>query len=1165
MAPECSRRDFLRLSAQGAAGAVLWLAFDPVYLEAASPVRVESPLSAYPSRDWEKVYRDLWKEDSRFVFTCAPNDTHNCLLWAHVKNGVIVRISPTYGYGKATDLYGNKASHRWDPRACQKGLVMARKFYGDRRIRRPRVRKGFLEWVEAGFPRDPETGAPKMDRNKRGEDSWLEIDWDRAFDIAARTMQNVAQTYSGEQGAQYLLKQGYDPDMVNHENYGQAGTRTIKLRGGMPLLGVTRIMSFYRMANMLALLDAHVRKVGPDEAKGAKYLDSYTWHTDLPPGHPLVTGYQTVEFELWAAEHARLVTTWGMNWISTKMPDGHWLAEARLKGTKVINISTDYQSTSQRGDEVIIIRPGTDAALALGAAKVIIDERLYDEENVKNFTDLPLLVRMDTLQLLRARDLIAGYQPAPLSKTRVYATDARGNPQEKLPSNYQQDRQYVSDKLRAEWDDFVVWDLKSGRPRVVTRDHVGADFRRLGLDPALTGEYTVTLTDGKAVPVQPVFALVNKYLDDNCDLQTISELTWAPGEAIQSLARQVAANKQATLFATGMGPNHFFNAELKDRAIFLLAALTDNIGHIGGNVGSYAGNYRASAFNGLPYYNFEDPFDIELDPEKQPRYKAYAKGESAHFYNYGDRPLKAGNKNFTGSGHMPSPTKVLWFANSNSMLGNAKWHYDVVHNTLPRIDAIFVNEWWWTGGCEYADLVFGVDSWAEFPYPDMTASCTNPFLCVFPSTGLPRRIFDTRYDLEVVAGVARRLGEITGDQRMIDYFKFLHEKKAEVYLQRILDYSAATRGYRIEDLHARARQGIPALMHYRTYPRQGGWEQRYENQPWYTKTGRLEFYRDEPELIDHGENLPVWREPVDSTFYDPNAILARPHPAIRPKKPSDWGFAEQDRSSETRQVRNVTYSWDQLKATRHPLMEKDARYQFIFISPKYRHGTHTTPIDVDYMAAFFGPFGDMYRHDKRKPWVGEGYLEINPADAKKLGIEDGDYIWLDADPQDRPYRDWKPGDQFYEVARCMCRARYNNAIPPGVTKMFYNMYSASKGTVRGQKERPDGLAKNPDTNFQAMFRHGSHQSGTRAWLRPVLLTDSMVRKPVFGHVIGKGFEADVHCANGAPKESFVKLEKAEDGGYGGQKLWLAARLGLRPSYESDVMKRYLRGGFVTKA
>lgn len=75
--------------------------------------------------------------------------------------------------------------------------------------------------------------------------------------------------------------------------------------------------------------------------------------------------------------------------------------------------------------------------------------------------------------------------------------------------------------------------------------------------------------------------------------------------------------------------------------------------------------------------------------------------------------------------------------------------------------------------------------------------------------------------------------------------------------------------------------------------------------------------------------------------------------------------------------------------------------KFIFITPKYRHGAHTTPVDLDVLAVYFGPFGDIYRRDKRSPWVGEVYADINPQDAKELGIEDGDYIWIDADPEDR--------------------------------------------------------------------------------------------------------------------------------------------------------------------
>jgi nitrate reductase alpha subunit len=41
------------------------------------------------------------------------------------------------------------------------------------------------------------------------------------------------------------------------------------------------------------------------------------------------------------------------------------------------------------------------------------------------------------------------------------------------------------------------------------------------------------------------------------------------------------------------------------------------------------------------------------------------------------------------------------------------------------------------------------------------------------------------------------------------------------------------------------------------------------------------------------------------------------------------------------------------------------------------------------------------------PSVTEGYVDINPLDAKALGIEDGDYVHIDADPEDTPYRGWK--------------------------------------------------------------------------------------------------------------------------------------------------------------
>src|SRR5512147_2670318 len=119
-----SRRRFLTLLGAAGFGTVAGPSQLFAQYSFLAPVSVANPLADYPNRDWERMYRDIFRTDKSFVFLCCPNDTHNCLLRAFVKNDVVVRIEPTYGYAKARDLYDNKASARWDPRCCQKGLVL---------------------------------------------------------------------------------------------------------------------------------------------------------------------------------------------------------------------------------------------------------------------------------------------------------------------------------------------------------------------------------------------------------------------------------------------------------------------------------------------------------------------------------------------------------------------------------------------------------------------------------------------------------------------------------------------------------------------------------------------------------------------------------------------------------------------------------------------------------------------------------------------------------------------------------------------------------------------------------------------------------------------------------------------------------------------------------
>src|SRR5262249_62434189 len=69
--------------------------------------------------------------------------------------------------------------------------------------------------------------------------------------------------------------------------------------------------------------------------------------------------------------HSRLVMLWVANLASQPTTAPH-LVEARRRGARVIAIDVRRAEASRHADETWLIRPGTDAALALGMAHVIV-------------------------------------------------------------------------------------------------------------------------------------------------------------------------------------------------------------------------------------------------------------------------------------------------------------------------------------------------------------------------------------------------------------------------------------------------------------------------------------------------------------------------------------------------------------------------------------------------------------------------------------------------------------------------------------------------------------------------------------------------------------------------------------------------------------------------
>jgi nitrate reductase alpha subunit len=254
----------------------------------------------------------------------------------------------------------------------------------------------------------------------------------------------------------------------------------------------------------------------------------------------------------------------------------------------------------------------------------------------------------------------------------------------------------------------------------------------------------------------------------------------------------------------------------------------------------------------------------------------------------------------------------------------------------------------------------------------------------------------------------------------------------------------------------------------------------------------------------------------------------------------------------------VKLSWEDAKKTTNFLW-KDG-YQFYCLTPKSRHSVHSSWANVDWHLIWNSNFGDPYRLDKRLPNVGEHQLHMNPQAARDLGIKDGDYVYVDANPADRPYLGATPSDPFYKVSRLMLRCTYNGAYPYNVVMMKHGSFIATEKTVKAQQTRPDGLSLT-DEGYISNFRFGSQQSVTRNWHMPMHQTDTLFHKTkaMMGFLFGG--EADNHAVNTVPKECLISVTKAEDGGLGGKGPWKPGTGGMSPDAENEAMKKYLAGNF----
>lgn len=349
---------------------------------------------------------------------------------------------------------------------------------------------------------------------KRGEGKWQRVTWDQAMDeIADRFIDHSVQ--SGPRSISFDL-----------------GTQMVLKRASFAALGRFGTLS------------------------GIELPEAFAGVGDLPTGVQMTVGEALLGDTMAAVFKSRCCLVWFCNPAVTRIPDAHFFWEARYNGTEVVAISPEFTPTAIHASRWLNPKPGTDTALALAMAEVIVRENLIDADYIREQSDLPFLVRTDTGRFLRETDLSAD-------------PSARDN------------RFYVWDEVAGQ----AVVAPATGAPPPPPMSPVSVipagSLALNGLRPALEGTFTVKTRTGP-VRVTTVFELVRKRLADYTP-EKAAAICGVHPDNIRSVARTFATAKPAMIF-TGYRMCKWLHGDLLQRSFMLLLSLTGNLGKAGGGL-----------------------------------------------------------------------------------------------------------------------------------------------------------------------------------------------------------------------------------------------------------------------------------------------------------------------------------------------------------------------------------------------------------------------------------------------------------------------------------------------------------------------------------------------------------------------------------------------------
>lgn len=604
---------------------------------------------------------------------------------------------------------------------------------------------------------------------------------------------------------------------------------------------------------------------------------------DHHPGTVVTTGKMCFSSSADDMCYSDLILIWGGNPIYTQIPNAHFITEARYKGATVVTIAPDFNASSIHSDLWVPVEPGSDAALGLAMAQVMIEENLHDQGFIREQSDFPLLVRKDTRLFLRESDL-----------------EADG----------------------AE-DVFYFFDRSSGKIREAPKSTL-----KLGdLDPALEGEYTIETLDGD-VAVEPVFALFRRHVAAYTP-EAVSEICGTSPSLIRNLARRIARARAATIMTQSNFSKYYHGLEM-ERAQILVMTLAGQVGK------------KGSGFSGFPFLSMGNveglnvasgslspmlgliALGAKMAPEMiKAKLKGYTdemfiyqaareeykkggylptaiylhrvggldvnSGRSREWDPYMKRDLEEYLEESLAKGWQFAPTMApkIMFEVGGNLFRRIRGYDKLYDGFLPGLDMLVTVDWRMSNTALLSDYVLPAASWYEkndiswatplAPFAHATTRAVDP---------LGESKSDWEFHallLKAIQQRAQQRGQLTFKDRankqrrldtVYDEFSFgrrFTEENEEEFLREIMDLNTNLGGASWDDLKAKGYErytdiGMGVANIGNATDIEPGetitantWHTR-DKMPWPTLTRRLQFYIDHELYLELGEELPVHKD-----------------------------------------------------------------------------------------------------------------------------------------------------------------------------------------------------------------------------------------------------------------------------------------------------------------